>query len=1325
MKKIVLAILMSCCSIWATSAQDYNFTAPNTGANHTLMIFPEASADLANLGVDNLGAFLEVNDSLICVGACEILEGNFAIALWGNDANTEDVDGLADGQSPIWAALDTEGGVHLLDATFSGIPTWAGWTLNGINYVEGFSSTDYLYYDCTNPAAFNYDAGATWDDESCYFDPGCTDTDYAQYHNQGFVADFDNGSCADLAVFYCADPSFIDHYNSDNIIDGTIDANVSDENLCLTVAAFYCADDSFDEYYLSNNVAEGAIGGNMIDNSLCASTSSFYCNNPLYDEYYTTDDKSDGALGGSMIDANLCDTAADFYCNDASFNEYYNGASAQDIDGGSIIDNTLCFTQAYLYCNNPSFDEYYLSDNILDGDIGGTIIDESLCVSPVDFYCSDANYDEYYNGSSVDDVDGGSIIDQSLCINLSSFYCNNPLYDEYYQGADVAEGAQGGSIINNDLCTTASVFYCSDENFAEYYASNNILDGAHGGTMVDDGLCQNSVDYYCSDDSFVEFFANAGDISQGPEPGNIIDDALCIIPKVLGCMSDDADNYNALANMDDLSVVYTDPEGNSIGISNTLCEYAGCKNPAASNFCFDCNVIENLTCVVPVEFESVITGVNMSILIPVSSGAGVAVSGTQALEFGDQIGAFYGGLQSPSCGGFGTYNPNEASQLVVWGADPGEDNGFQNGEEITWLATIYDELSATTSVYELAVELSNGAIAYSPNGMVSIISIEVLGEYSEGCTNPDYANFEAWASQGDAEILCAGKLGCTDTSYANFDAEASVDNASCMGLFGCLDDAFDEYNALANTDDGSCISITGCMLAYAVNYNSLANNPSACDLGAGYLGDDNSLINLPENGDLHADLMYLQETMYPELVEELENTIADYNAQISTMQNSYDTHIDSLNEYFSTQISTLISDYDEEVLALQIINGNLSSSNDSLQSILDNTVYQLTNANTELSQANVAFSEANTSLTQVNEDLQVQLDSMSTSFNNNLAEVLETAQSQNDSLANSNSFLTALNQSQAAEFQFSLDSLNLAHQTELNQEEAVYANAINTIMAAFVEQADAPDPNSENPNSIAFAIAELELLFSQEIINHAQSVSDYNQQIADLNSLHLNETTQINSQATADSLAAVVLLNNTITSYDSQITNLNTSHTSELQALSLGHESQLAILAEEDSLEDLAFEQQIAYYSAPLSTYLGAGWNMIGYYLQEPTDVAAQTFDIVEDIALIKNNAGGFYWPDFSFNGIGEFIPGQGYQVRMDNEVLDFDFQYTSERIELTPMVPQWAQDMEVEIHPNDIRSLVRVVNMLGQEVNPEYMPRGTTLLYLFNDGTVEKKMTK
>ena len=49
---------------------------------------------------------------------------------------------------------------------------------------------------------------------------------------------------------------------------------------------------------------------------------------------------------------------------------------------------------------------------------------------------------------------------------------------------------------------------------------------------------------------------------------------------------------------------------------------------------------------------------------------------------------------------------------------------------------------------------------------------------------------------------------------------------------------------------------------------------------------------------------------------------------------------------------------------------------------------------------------------------------------------------------------------------------------------------------------------------------------------------------------------------------------------------------------------------------------------------------------------------------------------------------------------------------------------METMIHPNDIRTLVRVVNMLGQEGSRD-VPSGTTLMYLYNDATVEKKIKR
>jgi len=133
---------------------------------------------------------------------------------------------------------------------------------------------------------------------------------------------------------------------------------------------------------------------------------------------------------------------------------------------------------------------------------------------------------------------------------------------------------------------------------------------------------------------------------------------------------------------------------------------------------------------------------------------------------------------------------------------------------------------------------------------------------------------------------------------------------------------------------------------------------------------------------------------------------------------------------------------------------------------------------------------------------------------------------------------------------------------------------------------------------------------------------------------------------------------------------------------------------------------------------------MIGYTLSEPQDVVATLQEIVDVILIMKNNYAEVYWPEYGFNGIGDFIPGQGYQIKVTEVINGFTYpQVDGQRIELVPTVPQWAIDMEAQIHPNDIRTLVRVVNMLGQEVNPENQASGTVLLYLYNDATVDKKI--
>jgi hypothetical protein len=167
-------------------------------------------------------------------------------------------------------------------------------------------------------------------------------------------------------------------------------------------------------------------------------------------------------------------------------------------------------------------------------------------------------------------------------------------------------------------------------------------------------------------------------------------------------------------------------------------------------------------------------------------------------------------------------------------------------------------------------------------------------------------------------------------------------------------------------------------------------------------------------------------------------------------------------------------------------------------------------------------------------------------------------------------------------------------------------------------------------------------------------------------------------------------------------------------------------------------QHALNYQAEALVIDLHTGWNTVAYYLHHESSVVAQFESqfgsetaVQQSINIVKNNEGLFYWPDFLFDGLGNLEPGQGYQVRVKdatdgnpNFVFDDSIAPGDNRI-LNPTVPQWALEMEVENHPNDIRTLVRVVNMLGQEVVPAKQFAGEVLLYLYNDGTVEKKMVE
>jgi hypothetical protein len=75
----------------------------------------------------------------------------------------------------------------------------------------------------------------------------------------------------------------------------------------------------------------------------------------------------------------------------------------------------------------------------------------------------------------------------------------------------------------------------------------------------------------------------------------------------------------------------------------------------------------------------------------------------------------------------------------------------------------------------------------------------------------------------------------------------------------------------------------------------------------------------------------------------------------------------------------------------------------------------------------------------------------------------------------------------------------------------------------------------------------------------------------------------------------------------------------------------------------------INYLATPLNLMLG--WNLAAYIKNSPLKVETALASITDDnsLVIVKNNDGNVYIPEFDINSIGNMIPGQGYQMYLNN----------------------------------------------------------------------------
>ncbi len=559
--------------------------------------------------------------------------------------------------------LDTEYFWRVLSSNACGQSLWSdtlSFTTTGIPEI----------YGCTDSTAFNYDPDATSDDGSC-----------------------------EAVVMGCTNEDAINYNAAANVDDGT----------CLVLG---CTDSTATNYNPDAN----------IDNGSCV---IYGCTDPLAFNYNPN----------ATIDDGSCDSV-DVGCTDPTALNY---DSTANTDNGYCIDAIEGCTDTTAFNYNPNANVY----------------DASCIYLP--YGCTDSAYFNYDPNAGIDDgscsnfpviLNFDQVQDSTYTFWITSAATTN-VYSVHWEFNNIISPETTDSI--DHIFSSNGTYHIEalatwDSNSLPYYL-DTVLDITIWGctdvyatnfdfnASVDDGSCIAAI-YGCTDSLANNYNvqANASDNSCiyiipgctdstaiNYNPSATIDNGSCI-PVILGCTDSTAMNYNPNANTDDGSCISdimgcTDSTAFNYNPQATIDDGScietilGCTDSTALNY----NPLANTddgSCNYSPSNDSIWsvnpTSENHTILIPTS--ATIDINGTPLVN-GDYVGVFFDQSGVLKCGGFIIWNGTNAT-ISAYGAEDGEDNGFQEGENFSW--KVWDISTLSTL---------NAAVTYDTN-------MPDLGEYT-------------------------------------------------------------------------------------------------------------------------------------------------------------------------------------------------------------------------------------------------------------------------------------------------------------------------------------------------------------------------------------------------------------------------------------------------------------------------------------------------------------------------------------------------------------------------------------------------------------------
>ena len=237
------------------------------------------------------------------------------------------------------------------------------------------------------------------------------------------------------------------------------------------------------------------------------------------------------------------------------------------------------------------------------------------------------------------------------------------------------------------------------------------------------------------------------------------DDGSCIV-QVNGCMDVEANNYNSDANVDDGSCTYdvmgcTDEsafnfnENANVDDGSCVEIQLGCIDIEALNYDELANTDDG-TCEYPLPTEPdwtvEVTSTNHIILIPAT--ADITINDLP-IDSGDYVGVFYLGQDEQyHCAGKMLWS-GTTNTMTVYGSEPNEYNGMTVGEEFTWMTwkASINEVRMALVDYDLTMPNSDTYVVDGISGILALSNTMIQDiELSQGWNListyiiPDYPN---------------------------------------------------------------------------------------------------------------------------------------------------------------------------------------------------------------------------------------------------------------------------------------------------------------------------------------------------------------------------------------------------------------------------------------------------------------------------------------------------------------------------------------------------------------------------------------------------------